>query len=150
MKKAILVAAAAAAVTAVVVARSGGATTGPGTIRITDKQADFKLVVSGGQGRIGDMEVIRQVLYSPSISGRAIGRAYLLCTFMSHRSRQCTATYLLPRGKIVVAGALDSRLFYQLAVTGGTGLYDNARGTLTVTSTGFKPRRDVLIFRLAG
>jgi hypothetical protein len=150
MKKAILVAALVAVVTAVAVARSGGATTGPSQIRITDVQVEYRQVLSGGQGRIGDMEVIRQRLYNPSISERPIGRGYLLCTFVNDRSRQCTATYLLPRGKIVVAGALDSRLFYELAVTGGTGLYDNARGTLTVTSTGLKPRRDVLLFRLAG
>jgi hypothetical protein len=150
MKKAILVAAAAAAVTAVVVARSGGATTGPGQIRITDMQVEYKRVFAGGSDRLGEMEVIRQRLYNPSISTRPIGRAYLLCTFMNSRSRQCSATYLLPKGKIVVAGALDSRLFYELAVVGGTGLYDNARGTLTVTSTGLKPRRDVLLFRLAG
>ena len=49
-----------------------------------------------------------------------------------------------------MSGAITSRLLFEVAVTGGTGLYDNARGTLTVTSTGLRPRREVLIFRLAG
>jgi hypothetical protein len=35
-------------------------------------------------------------------------------------------------------------------VTGGTGLYDNARGTLNVTQTGRKPTRNQVVFRLVG
>jgi len=35
-------------------------------------------------------------------------------------------------------------------IVGGTGLYDDARGTLTVTASKFKPRREVLLFRLLG
>ena len=33
----------------------------------------------------------------------------------------------------MVGGVIASRLFYELAVVGGTGLYDNVRGILTVT-----------------
>ena len=40
--------------------------------------------------------------------------------------------------------------FYDLAVLGGTGLYDNARGTMTVTRTARKPVRDMIVFRLVG
>jgi hypothetical protein len=42
------------------------------------------------------------------------------------------------------------RQFYDLAVVGGTGLYDNARGTMTLTRTGRKPVRDAILFRLVG
>jgi hypothetical protein len=35
-------------------------------------------------------------------------------------------------------------------VLGGTGLYDNARGTLTVTRLRKNPRRDLFLFRLVG
>jgi hypothetical protein len=45
---------------------------------------------------------------------------------------------------------VQSRLFYTAAITGGTGLYDNARGTLTVTATRLSPRREILLFRLSG
>ena len=69
---------------------------------------------------------------------------------LDRRTRQCTATYSLPRGKIIAVGAIDSRLLYTVAVVGGTGLYDNARGTLTATATRLSPRREVLLFRLAG
>ena len=37
-----------------------------------------------------------------------------------------------------------------IGIVGGTGLYDNARGTLTVTATHLRPRHEVLIFRLVG
>ena len=57
---------------------------------------------------------------------------------------------MLPKGSLVVTGAIESRLLYEIAIVGGTGLYDNARGTLTVTSTHIKPRREVLVFRLTG
>ena len=62
----------------------------------------------------------------------------------------CRGTYFLPRGKLVVGGSLQYRQFYDLAVVGGTGLYDNARGALTVTRTGRRPVRDLVIFRLVG
>jgi hypothetical protein len=39
-------------------------------------------------------------------------------------------------------------LIYELAVVGGTGLYNNVRGTLTVTSLKQKPSRELLVFRL--
>ena len=59
-------------------------------------------------------------------------------------------TVTLPKGSLVVSGLLSSRLLYELAIVGGTGLYDNARGTLTATVIGLHPRRDLLLFRLTG
>ena len=47
-----------------------------------------------------------------------------------------------------MGGSILYRQFYDLAVLGGTGLYDNARGTLTVTRTHRKPVRNLLVFRL--
>jgi hypothetical protein len=125
------------------------ASTGPATIRITNRQLKVTRVDVGRPGKSpGDMEVIRQRLYDPR---RVIGRAELLCTFVDNRrERVCRGTYFLPRGKLVVGGSLQYRQFYDLAVTGGTGLYDNARGTLTVTRTARRPVRDLVIFRLVG
>jgi hypothetical protein len=48
----------------------------------------------------------------------------------------------------VVAGSLRYRGFFKLAVVGGTDLYDNVRGSLTVTTIGSGPRRELIIFRL--
>jgi hypothetical protein len=126
------------------------ASTGPATIRITNKEVSVARVDVGRRGKSpGDMEIIRQQLYDRS--PRLIGRAELVCTFVdSRRSRVCRGTYFLPRGKLVVGGSLLFRQFYDMAVTGGTGLYDNARGTLTVTRMGTKPVRDLVVFRLVG
>jgi hypothetical protein len=48
----------------------------------------------------------------------------------------------------MVGGVIGSRLFFELAVVGGTGLYDNARGTLTATYLGGSPSKEFLLFRL--
>ena len=117
------------------------AATGPATIRIT-----------GAKGKSpGDMEIIRQRLYNTRLTTRSIGRSELLCTFVDRRrSRVCRGTFFLPKGKIVVGGSLLYRQFYELAVLGGTGLYDNARGSLVVTRMGVHPVRDRMVFRLVG
>jgi hypothetical protein len=65
-------------------------------------------------------------------------------------ARVCDGALELPRGDIVVGGSIRHRMLYELAVLGGTGLYDNARGTLTVTRIGMKPTRELLLIRLAG
>ena len=125
--------------------------TGPATIRITDRQLATSLVDVGARGTSpGDTEVVRARLFQRG-TGTTIGRSELVCTFVDTvRSRVCRGTYILPKGKIVVGGSILYRQFYDLAVVGGTGLYDNARGTLTVTRTQRQPVRDLVVFRLVG
>ena len=73
----------------------------------------------------------------------------MLCTTVSSSNQNCSATYFLPQGEIVVQGVIGSRLIYAMAVVGGTGLYDNVRGSLTVTSLKRSPSvRELLVFRL--
>ncbi len=148
MPKVLFAAAAGAAVAAAVVAVRVPATTGPATIRITDTQTGYRRVGAPLQ-RPGQVEIIQQRLYNPRIS-KVIGRGDLLCTYVNRRRRQCNGTYSLPRGGLVVAGLVESRRVFELAIVDGTGLYGNARGTLAVTAAGQRPRREVLVFRLAG
>jgi hypothetical protein len=124
--------------------------TGPAQIRITDVEIQDRVVPPADGGMAGAVEIVRQRLYNPSITGSPIGRADLVCTYLDRRVRTCTGTYVLPKGTLVVAGAIETRLLYEISIVGGTGLYNNARGTLTVTSTHLRPRREVLLFRLAG
>jgi hypothetical protein len=124
----------------------GSASTGPATIRITDRQV---MDVYLGTG-VGEREVVRTTLYDRSGSRKAIGQAAMLCTYFSKRLRSCTITFALPKGTLVASGLLSTRLIYELAIVGGTGLYDNARGTLTTTVIRLRPRRDLLLFRLTG
>ena len=123
--------------------------TGPATVRLTDRQLTLNRVAAGDSG-MGDVEIARFTLYAPDNATRPIGHAVLTCTFVSRSERSCDGTYVVPRGMILTAGVLTTRLLYTAAIVGGTGLYDNARGTLTVTAKGLKPRRELLLFRLSG
>lgn len=130
---------------------NGKAETGPGTIQVSDQQRDYRRIDSGATGHgPGDVELIRAALFNRKIRSRAIGHSELVCTIVAARTRSCNGTYFLPKGKIVVSGVIGLRLLYEFAVVGGTGLYDNARGTLTATVTSRLPRREILIFRLVG
>ena len=75
-------------------------------------------------------------LFNKRITPISIGHSDITCIDTGTGSSNCTGTYFLPKGKIMVEGVIASRLFYELAVIGGTGLYDNVRGTLTVTYLG--------------
>ena len=122
---------------------------GPGTIRISSRDVDVSVINRGSSRRgSGDVIVIRQLLFNKGITKQAIGHADLVCTFTARRSRQCSGTYFLPRGKIVVSGSLRYREFFKLAVVGGTDIYDNVRGSMTGTLLARGPRRELLIFRL--
>jgi len=127
------------------------ASVGPSTIRITDREVSSTRVDIGARGRsAGDMQIMRHLLFNQRISSRAIGHVEVVCTFVIGNSRNCRGTYFLPKGKLVVGGSLIYPQFYELAVLGGTGLYDNARGTLTVTRTQRSPNRSIILFRLVG
>ena len=140
------------AVAAVAVCAAGApGATGPATITITNVQTSFKSVDIGAHGRgAGDLEIIGQSLYNRRVTATPIGHADVVCTLLSPTTRTCSATYTLPRGRIMATGVIGSRLIYELAVIGGTELYDNARGSLVVTTTALSPRRQLLVFRLVG
>lgn len=122
---------------------------GPGTIRISSRDIDVAFVNRGSSRRgSGDVLVIRQLLFNKGITKQAIGHSDLVCTYTGRRSRQCSGTYFLPRGKIVVSGSMRYREFFKLAVVGGTDLYDNVRGSMSGTLLGRGPRRELLVFRL--
>ena len=128
------------------------AATGPATIRITNSEISVTRVDVGATGKSpGDMEVVRQLLFNRRVTQKSIGTSDLVCTFIdSRRSRVCRGTYQLPKGRLVVGGSILYRQFYELAVLGGTGIYDNARGSLVVTRMGVRPVRDLAVFRLVG
>jgi hypothetical protein len=126
--------------------------TGPATIRITDREVEVTRIDVGEPGTSpGDTEIIRQQLFDRRDTSKPIGHSELVCTFVdSRRMRVCRGTYVLPKGKVVVGGTLSYRQFYDLAVLGGTGLFDNARGSVTVTRTHRRPVRDLVVVRLVG
>ena len=146
-----LIAIAAAGGALAVVAAAGSSRTliAPGTIRVTDTLVKHTHVDVGPGGRgAGDIDFYRELLYNRGITPSPIGHSDIMCTKTGTGSANCSGTYFLPKGKIMVAGVLASRLFYELAVIGGTRLYENARGTLTATALGGSPRHEFLLFKL--
>jgi hypothetical protein len=137
-----------AAVVIGVAADRSSEATGPAAVRLTDTQMQYSRFGTGDSPGAG--EIARFTLFGSSNTTKPIGHAVVLCTFVGDGERICNATYILPRGSILTSGILRTRLLYQQAIVGGTGLFDNARGSLTVTARTVKPRRELLIFRLSG
>jgi hypothetical protein len=121
----------------------------PGTVTISAAQSGHTYIDAGSPGHgAGDVDIYRAVLYNKRIQAKPLGHAEMTCTSITGTTQNCFATYFLPRGEIVVSGVVSTRLIYILAVVGGTDLYNNVRGTLTVTSVRRSPPRDLLVFRL--
>jgi hypothetical protein len=130
---------------------TSAAGTGPATVRVIDRQFGYTRVDVGRRGLSpGDSEIITTRLFNRRVTQGPIGSARFICTFTNGLNRTCIVTIKLPKGQLVATGGVRFRQFYSLAVVGGTGLYDNARGTLTVIRTTRKPAREILYFRLAG
>jgi hypothetical protein len=130
---------------------SGGAVAqiGTTTIRLTGVETKLATVDVRPRGRSpGDVELVNEALYGGNGRASPIGRAEVACTLLGGTKRSCSASYRLPQGRIVTDGVIANRLRYEQAITGGTELYDNARGSLVVTTTGLRPRRQLLVFRL--
>jgi hypothetical protein len=139
------------AVLATVLLVSGAqALNSPGTITVAGQEIRHAHIDMGKDGKsVGDLDVYTSLIYNKRITPRSIGRATMSCTAIGITGQNCSATYVLPKGEVVVAGVIGSRLFYQLAVVGGTGLYNNVKGSLTVTSLSRRrPVRELLVFRL--
>ena len=149
MTKAGLALAAAAVAAAATPVLGAHALDQPGTIKVTSKLVKH-IHVRGAvkTTHAGDMDFYREQLFNKGITPTPIGHSDFTCVNTGTGTQNCTGTYFLPTGKIMVGGVIASRLFYELAVMGGTGLYDNVRGTVTVTFLGGAPPRCFLVFRL--
>ena len=125
------------------------ALSGPGTIKITDRLVKLTHVDLGTPGRgAGDIDFYRQSAVQQGDHRHPIGHTDITCIDTGTGSMNCSGTYFLPKGKIMVEGVIGSRLFYELAVVGGTGLYDNARGTVTANYLGGRVPGEFLLFTL--
>ena len=130
---------------------TSSAVTGPATIRITSREISRVRVDVGKPGRgVGDTEIVRQNLFNRRLKSKPIGHSEYVCTFTTSLTRACTVTIFLPRGRLIAGGSIRYHDLYELAVLGGTRLYDDARGTVTVIRTTRRPRRHIMLFRLTG
>ena len=121
--------------------------TGKAVVRLTDRQVS---ITHFGNDAIGGGDVARMTLFGSTSTTKAIGHAVITCMDVGSGEQTCQGSYVLPKGTLETSGVLRSRLFYTQAIVGGTGLFDNARGTLTVTARALRPRREILLFRLTG
>jgi hypothetical protein len=62
---------------------------------------------------------------------QSIGTGVIVCTHVDLHTdiRECNGTYILPRGRIQVAGEIITRNSFQLTIIGGTGFYTGVGGT---------------------
>ncbi|MFG2878539.1 hypothetical protein ACGFYU_26645 [Streptomyces sp. NPDC048337] len=124
--------------------------------RIITLQAEVKMLtrfpVKEGIVSQGDRVVVRSHLYDEA--NNKVGETNVDCTTTwagdaeSPEAEQCVATYVLPDGQLTVQGMyysyLDLKAPFDNAITGGTGEYEKARGSVHAERTG----RDTRIFTI--
>lgn len=101
---------------------------------------------------IGAITIFTSLLYNKNLRPGALGSSILICTFVGSGGLRgpgvswCQGSYTLPRGTILAIGTMRTRVFYQLVIVGGTGLYADVQGTLIGSAIG--RHRNQLIFAL--
>lgn len=128
-----LLAAAATAATVAVVAQAR--TAGGHALRVVATQHDFHEVGMGKKGpKPGTVLVFSERLAE---AGKAVGADHIVCTFTGTWPSEtdfCRGVFQLTGGSIVADG-ISARGPFTVAVTGGTGRYAGARGTIRATPT---------------
>jgi hypothetical protein len=124
--------------------------TQPETIVLDDKTVKDGYVDSGKPGSsIGDSFLFVDSLTDPT-DGSAMGKVRGQCTFELQRWALCeAAASITDRGEILVEGIVkfsDGPSTFDLAITGGTGEFDNVRGSLHIVDTA--NNRSTLTFTL--
>lgn len=122
---------------AVLVGVAGASTpqiTSPQTVKLNIHGGSATFVnASGKKGfAIGDEIILQQPVFAAANPSKAIGHGYVTITFVSKKNvSQLHATLILKAGDIDLGGVETGNPF-TLPITGGTGLYQNARGEATV------------------
>ncbi|MFI5865287.1 hypothetical protein [Streptomyces sp. NPDC051546] len=102
----------------------------------------------GGAAAQGDRTVFRSILFDKD--GNQVGETGGICTTTrvdNDGAEACNVTYSLPGGQITVQGMVFGHLVpgpppaFDNAITGGTGKYDRARGSIHAETTAPGERR---------
>lgn len=111
------------------------------------QQSNFP-VNSSGPAAQGDRTVFRSLLVD--LDGNQLGETDGTCTTtrtVDDGAEECTVTYTLPRGQITAQGMVFGNLkpgpppSFDNAVTGGTGDFDRAQGSIHADTIGPGTRR---------
>jgi len=126
------VASLAAAAAALALPAGAGAATRTVTLQARSQLEQAQTVDNAPAGPSpGDLLVFTERLLDSA--GRAIGRDAAQCVTLFDASSLCTGTYVLHGGQVMVQLLQPGpQVTYQQAITGGTGRYAGARGTVTV------------------
>lgn len=88
-------------------------------------------------GFAGAPETWRTQVWLPR-KAQAVGTGVIACIRIEQNTtiRECNGTYILPQGRLQVAGQIINRAGFQLAITGGSGVYAPAAGVMVVQPGG--------------
>jgi hypothetical protein len=114
----------------VLAASAGTAVTGSQTIGLVARQVSAVLVPVPGQ--TGDQLVFTESL---TRNGASYGHDAIHRVIVTAADAICVGAFQLPGGQLTIAGdagSVNSHRSKTVAVTGGTGRYQGARGQLTV------------------
>ena len=102
------------------------------TIKARSKVEHVQTVDNAPAGAsAGDMLIFTEGLFNAR--GKRIGSDAAICTRLFDQTSLCTGTYKLPGGQVMVQLLQPGpNVKYDQAVTGGTGRFAGARGTVTV------------------
>jgi len=117
-----------------VASASGTAITTATTIRLEARggTSTFVNVRHLSHPAVGDEVILAQPLFSAARPGELAGHGFVTVILVGRNSTQDHATLVLRQGQIDAAGVQGSSNTFQLAVTGGTGRFQNARGQADV------------------
>jgi hypothetical protein len=81
---------------------------------------------------VGDEVILAQPVFSAAHPSQLAGHGFVTVLLVGNNSEQDHATLVLKQGEIDAAGVQGPGNTFQLAVTGGTGRFQNARGQADV------------------
>src|SRR6476619_7662521 len=121
---------------------------GSRTIRVVSHNTEESFVDVGKHGfSLGDEFVFTSRL---THHGRKVGHTGVVCTITSvkREESQCVGSAKLGRGEITIQGLqADDPQVFSFAITGGTGAFEGAEGTLVVRE--LRHNRELLSFHLS-
>ena len=141
------IAAASAALIAGTAGIAAASASGPNITRAVT----MRLVIRGGTSTfvnvrhqkrpgVGDEVILSQPVFSAAHPAQQVGHGWVTITLVGGNVSQDHATLVFRQGEVDVAGIQASNPF-RLAVTGGTGRFQNARGQATVQTLPGKGNR---------
>src|SRR3954452_19019915 len=102
-------------------------------IRVHSQLVNAQAIDANPTGTAGDRIIFTEKLLNAK--GRTIGHDFADCVRLFDERLLCTGVYELRRGQIMVQllqPSLSGELTYRQAITGGTGRFDGASGTVTL------------------